>query len=231
MGKSKLYKKQLSVINGKSYCTIAEAIAILKKMPHPKFDESVDIVFRLGIDPKQSDQVVRGALALPHGTGKKVRVLVIATGTAAEEAKAAGADEVGFEEVLERIKGGWLEFDTMIATPAAMQKVRTLGKLLGPRGLMPNPKTGTVTDDVATAVKEIKAGRVEFRADRTACVHIPIGKISFDENALIENSSASIQAIIRARPASAKGNYLLSCTLSATMSPGIKIATQELVRS
>ena len=230
MRRSKLYREQLSLINDGTYYTIEDAIGILKKMPHPKFDETVDLAFRLGIDPRQSDQVVRGALALPHGTGKKVRVVVIATGNAADEAKAAGADDVGFEDLLEKIKGGWLDFDTMVATPAAMQKVRTLGKLLGPRGLMPNPKTGTVTDDVGKAVGEVKAGRVEYRADRTGCVHLPIGKLSFDENALKENGTASIQAILRARPPAAKGIYILSCTMSATMSPGIKIGTQEFTR-
>ena len=231
MHRSKRYREQLNHINGNSHFTLDEAISILKKMPHPKFDETVDMAFKLGIDPRQSDQAVRGALALPHGTGKKVSVVVIATGTAAEAAKTAGADEVGFEDLLEKIKGGWLEFDTMVATPAAMQKVRTLGKLLGPRGLMPNPKTGTVTEDTAAAVKEIKAGRIEFRVDKTGCVHVPVGKISFDEVALKENSLAVIQAILRARPATAKGTYLISCTMSATMSPGVKIASQELVKS
>ena len=196
--------------------------------PFPKFDETVDLAFNLGIDPRQSDQMVRGTLKLPHGTGKKVKVIVIATDTAAEEALSAGADEVGFEELLEKVKGGWLDFDTMIATPAAMQKVRTLGKVLGPRGLMPNPKTGTVTDNPAGAVLDVKAGKVEFRADRTGCVHVPVGKLSFKENALSENSTAVIQAILRAKPASSKGIYLLSCTMSATMSPGIKISTREI---
>ena len=230
MRRSKLYKEQAGLIDDGSYYSIEDAIGILKKMPHPKFDETVDLVFRLGIDPRQSDQVVRGALALPHGTGKKVRVVVIASGSAAEEAKTAGADEVGFEDLLEKIKNGWLNFDTMVATPSAMQKVRTLGKLLGPRGLMPNPKTGTVTDDVGKAVREVKAGRVEFRADRSGCVHLPIGKLSFDKNALSENATTSVQAILRVRPPTAKGIYMLSCTLSATMSPGLKIAAQELTR-
>ena len=231
MGKNKRYKEQLNHINGNSHYSLGDAISILKKMPHPKFDETVDMAIKLGIDPRQSDQAVRGALALPNGSGKKVNVIVIATGTAAEEAKAAGADKVGFEDILEKIKGGWLEFDTMVATPAAMQKVRTLGKLLGPRGLMPNPKTGTVTEDTAAAVKEIKAGRVEFRVDKTGCVHIPVGKMSFDEDALKENCLAVIQAILRVRPATAKGTYMISCTLSGTMSPGVKIVSQEWIKN
>ncbi len=231
MRRSKLYRQQLEKIEGNGDRSLNEAISVLKSIPHTKFDETVELACKLGIDPKQSDQAVRGAISLPHGTGKKIVVIVIATGTAADEAKAAGADEVGFDELLEKIKGGWLDFDTMIATPSAMQKVRTLGKLLGPRGLMPNPKIGTVTDDTAKAVEAAKAGRVEYRSDKTACVHVMIGKISFDETALYENGAAVIQAIVRARPASTKGVFIASCTLSTTMSPGVKVSVRDFVAS
>ncbi len=230
MGKSKLYQDQLKSFDQNAFYTLDKAIAILKKMTHIKFDETVDIAFKLGIDPKQSDQMIRGALPLPHGIGKNVRVIVIAADSAADEAKSAGADEVGFDELLEKIKGGWLGFDTMIATPMAMQRVRTLGRVLGPRGLMPNPKTGTVTDNPAAAVKEAKAGRVEYRSDKTGCVHAHIGKRSFTGEALTENATALINALLRARPAGAKGTYIVSCTISSTMGPGIKIDTKEFIR-
>ena len=206
-------------------------MAALKKMPACKFDESVEVACRLGVDTRQSDQVVRGAVSLPHGTGKSLRVVVIASGDAAQAAQAAGADIVGYEELLERIKGGWLEFDIMIATPAAMQKVRTLGKVLGPRGLMPNPKTGTVTDDTAAAVKEAKAGRVEYRADKGGCVHVPVGKLSFPADKLAENAMTVLHAIMRARPSTTKGSYLLSATASSTMSPGVHLDIRELVKA
>ena len=231
MQKSKRYRQQMEAFDRDSLYQVNEAIDILKEMPHAKFDESVEVVFRLGIDPRQSDQNVRGAVPLPHGTGKKVRVIVVAEGPTAEAATAAGADEVGFEELLNRIKEGWLDFDVMIATPSAMQKVRTLGKVLGPRGLMPNPKIGTVTDNPADAVKEAKAGRVEFRADRTGCAHVAIGKISFDNDALLENFMTIANAIVRARTATAKGAYMQSCTVSTTMSPGVRVDTRELVRA
>lgn len=221
--RSKLYRQQLAKIDRENYHSIAEAIELLKEIPHVKFDETVDLAFKLGIDPRQSDQNVRGALSLPHGTGKESRIVVIATGDAATAAAAAGANEVGFDELLERIKGGWLDFDVLIATPDAMQKVRTLGRVLGPRGLMPNPKTGTVTDDPAAAVTEAKKGRVEYRADRTACMHVPIGKLSFSVEALSGNSDAVFKAILRARPPGTKGQYLVTCALSSTMSPSIKV--------
>ncbi len=231
MRRSKGYTARAEQYDREQIYSLDEAIAILKKFPTMKFDETVETTMRLGVDPRQSDQNVRGALSLPHGTGKQVTVVVVATGDAAEQAKTAGADHVGFEDLIERIKGGWLEFDTMIATPAAMQKVRTLGRLLGPRGLMPNPKTGTVTENTGEAVAAAKAGRVEFRADRTGCVHVPVGKISFTETALAENSNAVIQAIIRSRPPATKGIYVLSCTLSTTMSPGVKVSTREMART
>jgi len=200
-------------------------------MPTPKFDETVEIAFRLGIDPRQSDQVVRGAIVLPKGTGKKVRVAVVAQGDAAQKARDAGADVVGFEDILERIKGGWLEFDVLIATPDAMKVVRTLGRVLGPRGLMPNPKTGTVTDDPGTAVTESKGGRVEYRCDRAGCVHMPVGKLSFAPEDLVLNAEAAIQAVLRARPATAKGTYVLSATICATMSPGIRLDLKDTVKA
>ena len=229
--RSKLYRARLAAIDSQKAYSVAEGMAALKKMPACKFDESVEVACRLGVDTRQSDQVVRGAVSLPHGTGKSLRVVVIASGDAAEAAQAAGADIVGYEELLERIKGGWLEFDIMIATPAAMQKVRTLGKVLGPRGLMPNPKTGTVTDDTASAVKEAKAGRVEYRADKGGCVHVPVGKLSFPAENLAANAMAVLHAIMRARPATTKGSYLLSATASSTMSPGVHLDIRELVKA
>ncbi len=229
--RSKLYLARLAAIDPQKTYPVTEGMAALKKMPVCKFDETVEVACRLGVDTKQSDQVVRGAVSLPHGTGKTMRVVVIASGEAATAAQGAGADHVGFEELLERIKGGWLDFDIMIATPAAMQKVRTLGKVLGPRGLMPNPKTGTVTDDTAAAVKEAKAGRVEYRADKGGCVHVPIGKLSFPAEKLADNAMAVLHAVMRARPATAKGSYLLSATASSTMSPGVRLDIRELVKA
>ncbi len=224
MKRSKLYRAKFEKVDRTKFYNLEEAVDCLKSMPSsPKFDETVEIAFRLGIDPKQSDQMVRGALVLPQGTGKTQRVCVIAEGEFALKAKEAGADEVGYEELIQRIKGGWFEFDVLIATPAAMKEVRTLGRVLGPRGLMPNPKTGTVTEDVATAVKEAKAGRVEYRCDRAGCVHMPVGKLSFDKAKLVENLEAALAAMLRARPAAAKGVYLKAWTLSSTMSPGIRL--------
>jgi large subunit ribosomal protein L1 len=229
MFRSKLYKSQQECYDHQQY-TVLEAFDILKKMSHVKFDETVDVAFKLGIDPKKSDQNVRGAIPLPKGTGKKVAVAVIALGAQADDAKAAGAEFVGFDDLIEKIKGGWLEFDVLIATPEAMKQVRPLGRVLGPRGLMPNPKTGTVTDAVGTAVKDAKFGRVEYRADRGACVHVAIGKISFTGEDLKENFDALLNALAKARPATAKGTYFVSCTISTTMSPGIKISGKEIER-
>ena len=208
-----------------------EAVAVLKKMPPAKFNETVEVAFRLGVDPKQSDQVVRGALVLPNGTGKTVRVAVVASGDAAQAAPGAGAGIVGFDDLLERIKGGWMEFDVLLATPAAMQKVRSLGRVLGPRGLMPNPKTGTVTDDTAKAVREAKAGRVEYRTDKGGCVHVLIGRLAFEPKALVENANAVVQAIMKARPPTAKGTYLLSATICATMSPGVRVDVHSMAKA
>jgi large subunit ribosomal protein L1 len=231
MKRSKLYRARLASVDRQSRYALPEAVKLLKGMPVPKFDETVEIAFRLGIDPRQSDQVVRGAIVLPKGTGKKVRVAVVAEGEAAQKARDAGADVVGFDDLLERIKGGWLEFDVLIATPDAMRVVRTLGRLLGPRGLMPNPKTGTVTDNTGTAVQEAKGGRVEYRCDRAGCVHMPIGKVSFTPEDLVENAEVATHTVLRARPATAKGTYVLSATLCATMSPGIRLDLKDMVKA
>lgn len=230
MKRSKLYKSRLASYDRGVSHSIENAIKIIQAMPKPKFDETIDVAFKLGIDTRQSDQNVRGAVTLPNGTGKTVKVVVVAVGAAAEAAKAAGADEVGNEDIIEKIKGGWTGFDVLIATPDAMKDVRTLGRVLGPRGLMPNPKTGTVTDDTATAVRESKAGRVEFRADKGGVAHMPLGKLSFESNKLLENAQTAINAIVKARPAAAKGFYVLSCTLSATMSPGVKIDLKDILK-
>ncbi|MBR4672864.1 MAG: 50S ribosomal protein L1 [Victivallales bacterium] len=224
MKRSKLYRSRLEKVDRTKFYSLEEAVEVLKSMPSStKFDETVEVSFRLGIDPKQSDQMVRGAMVLPQGTGKEQRVVVVAEGEFALRAKEAGADEVGYEELIQRMKGGWLDFDVLIATPAAMKEVRTLGRVLGPRGLMPNPKTGTVTEDVAAAVKEAKAGRVEYRCDRGGCIHVPAGKLSFSSDRILENLKAVLATILRARPAAAKGVYLKSWTLSSTMSPGIRL--------
>ncbi len=231
MKRSKLYQARAKVYNRQDYHTLEEGLEILKKMPSAKFDETVELAFRMGIDPRQSDQIVRGAMVLPRGIGKSQRVVVVADGEAAEKAKDAGADEVGYEELLQKIKGGWLEFDVLIATPSAMKEVRTLGRVLGPRGLMPNPKTGTVTDDTDVAVKDAKAGRVEYRCDRAGCLHMPIGKLSFTADALLENAQFALATIQRARPAAAKGIFVQSMTLSATMSPGVRLEVKTAVKA
>ena len=233
MHKSKLYRQQVEALGGdmQRRFGVEEAIEALKKLPGVKFDQTVEVAFKLGIDPRKSDQTVRGAVPLPRGTGKTVRVAVVADADKAEEAKSAGADVVGYEDLVQKIKDGFQDFDILIATPDAMKMVRPLGRQLGPRGLMPNPKTGTVTEAVGAAVKEAKAGRAEFRADRGACVHVPFGKVSFEAAALKENFDAIVAALVKAKPATAKGTYLVSCTLSATMTPGLKINLKELVKA
>ena len=228
MRRSKLYKAQIATIEPQKRYEFDEAIAKLKEMSDVKFDDTVELALKLGVDTRKSDQTVRGAVALPGGTGKQVRVAVVADGPAADEAKAAGADFVGYTDMVDKIKGGWVDFDILIATPEAMKLVRPLGRQLGPKGLMPNPKTGTVTEQTGPAVAEAKAGRAEFRADRGACVHVPIGKLSFEASALKANFAAVADALLKAKPASTKGNYFLSCTISTTMSPGIKINLKEL---
>ena len=228
--RSKLYRAQLASFDKNAVLNVLDALKTLKAMPAVKFDQTVEIAFKLGVDPKQTDQTVRGAVPLPKGTGKKVVVTVITDDEQLkQDALANGADFVGFDDLIEKIKGGWVDFDVLIASPAAMGKVRPLGRQLGPKGLMPNPKTGTVTDHVGDAVKEAKAGRVEFRADKGGCVQAPVGKISFEAADLVENCNALIGALLRAKPASAKGNYFLSCTISGTMTPGIKVDPRTIV--
>jgi large subunit ribosomal protein L1 len=197
-------------------------------MPGAKFDESVDLSFRLGVDPKHADQMVRGAVVLPHGIGKTVRVAVFAKGEKEREAREAGADVIGAEDLVERVQGGWMEFDTAVATPDLMGQVGRLGKVLGPRGLMPNPKLGTVTFDVSRAVREAKAGKIEFRVDKAGNIHTPVGKRSFSAENLRDNAMALIEAIVRAKPAAAKGTYLKSLTVSSTMSPGVPVDAQAV---
>ncbi|HEX6467039.1 MAG TPA: 50S ribosomal protein L1 [Terriglobales bacterium] len=206
-----------------------DAVPLLQKVKYAKFDETVEITLRLGVDPKHADQMVRGTVVLPHGLGKSKKVVVIAGGEKQREAEAAGADIVGGEEIVERIqKENWTDYDAVISTPDMMKSVGRLGKVLGPRGLMPNPKTGTVTFDVASAVKEIKAGKVEFRTDKTALVHVPVGKISFTADKLVENAATVITSVIKAKPAAAKGKYLKAVYLSSTMGPGIQIDSAPL---
>ena len=225
---SKRYKKALEVVDGKKAYPLKDAVSVLAKFPKAKFNETIDLAFRLGVDPKQSDQMVRGTVPLPHGSGKTVKVLVFAkNGAAADAAKAAGAEYVGFEDMIAKCQGGWADFDVAVATPEAMAEVRKLGKVLGPRGLMPNPKTGTVTDDTAKAVKEVKAGRVEFKVDKAGNVHVGIGKVSFPANQIEENARAVIEAVFKARPNSLKGTYVHTCTLSATMSPPVRLDVRE----
>ncbi|MBI2524423.1 MAG: 50S ribosomal protein L1 [Candidatus Rokubacteria bacterium] len=208
--------------------SVEEAVEILKRLPGAKFDETVDVSLRLGVDPKHADQMVRGAVVLPHGIGKTVRVAVFAKGEKEREAREAGADVVGAEDLVEKIQGGWLEFDSAIATPDLMGQVGKLGKTLGPRGLMPNPKLGTVTFDVARAVREAKAGKVEFRVDKAGNVHVPVGKRSFPQEQLAANALALLEALVRAKPAASKGTYLRSVTLSSTMGPGIRVDPQRI---
>ena len=208
--------------------TIEDAIPLLQKVKYTKFDETVELALRLGVDPKHADQMVRGTVVLPHGLGRSKRVLVIAGADKQKEAQEAGADVVGGEELVEKINGGWTDFDAVVATPDMMRAVGKLGKVLGPKGLMPNPKTGTVSVDIAKAVKEIKAGKVEFRVDKTGIIHAPVGKISFASDSLIANAHALVDSIVKAKPAAAKGKYLRSVTLSSTMGPGVRIDTTHI---
>src|SRR5438552_16916100 len=221
--RSKRYRAAAERVDRSKTYSLPDAVSTLKKFPPTKFDQTVTVSFRLGVDPKQSDQMVHGTCPLPHGSGKQVRVLVFAEGAAAKAAQEAGAEYVGFTDMIEKCQQGFQDFDVAIATPAAMAEVRKLGNVLGPRGLMPNPKTGTVTDDTAKAVQEVKAGRVEFKLDKNGNVAVPVGKFSFAESALVENGNAVIEAVVRARPATAKGRYVEAMTLSATMSPGVHI--------
>lgn len=222
----KLTKNQKAVkdlVDPEKMYSLTEAVSLLKKCSKSKFDESVDVAMKLGVDPKHADQVVRGTVSLPHGTGKSVRVLVIAKEDKHAEAKEAGADHVGFEDYLNKIKEGWTDIDVIIASPDAMAELGKLGKVLGPRGLMPNPKSGTVTPKVGEAVKEVKAGKIDFRVDKSGIVHSAVGKVSFDENQLTDNVSTFINTIIKLKPSAAKGTYIKSIYVSSTMGPGIHI--------
>ncbi len=223
----KRYKAAAALVDRKKEYALAEAIGLAKKAAKTKFDESVDLAIKLGVDPKQADQMVRGTVVLPHGTGKTVRVLVFAKGEKDKEARDAGADHVGAEDLADKIQKGWMEFDTVVATPDIMALVGKLGKVLGPRGMMPNPKTGTVTFDIAKAIKDIRAGKVEYRVEKAGIVHVPVGKASFDESKLVDNARAVMESILKAKPSSSKGKYLQSVSLSTTMGPGLKLeATQ-----
>jgi large subunit ribosomal protein L1 len=220
----KKFKAAQAAVGEKPY-TLEEAIPLIQKVKYTKFDETVEMALRLGVDPKHADQMVRGTVVLPHGLGKTKRVLVIAGPDKQREAEEAGADTIGGEEVVEKIQGGWVDFDAVVATPDMMRAVGKLGKVLGPRGLMPNPKTGTVTVDIRKAVNEIKAGKVEFRVDKTGIVHAGFGKVSFPSERLLANAHALVDAVIKAKPSAAKGKYVKSLTVSSTMGPGVRIDT------
>jgi len=221
--RGKKYQESLKLIDKSTLYDAKEAIELVKKTAKANFDETVDVAVRLGVDPRKSDQQIRGAVVLPHGTGKTQRVLVFAKGEKAKEAEAAGADYVGDQEYIDKINEGWFDFDVIVATPDMMAEVGKLGRILGPKGLMPNPKTGTVTFEVEKAVKEIKAGKVEYRVDKAGNVHVPIGKVSFETDKLVENLKTVIEALIKAKPAAAKGTYLKNISVSSTMGPGIKV--------
>lgn len=225
--RGKKYREVRSKVDRLKRHTLDEALALLPETCWAKFDESVDLAVNLGVNPAHADQMVRGTVVLPHGTGKTVRVLVFAKGEKEKEAREAGADHVGAEDLVEKIQGGWLEFDKAVATPDLMGLVGRLGRVLGPRGLMPNPKTNTVTQDVATAVQELKAGRVEYRVEKTGIVHLPVGRKSFSAQQLRENIDAVMDSLVKAKPSSAKGAYVRAVALSSTMGPGIKIDTAE----
>ncbi len=226
---SKRYRKALGLFDAGKVYPLSQAVDLLVSFPRARFNETVELALRLGVDPKQSDQMVRGTVPLPHGSGKVVRVAVFAKpGAAADAARAAGAEFVGYEDLIKKCQEGWAEFDVAVATPEAMTEVRKLGKVLGPKGLMPNPKTGTVTEDTAKAVREVKAGRVEFKIDKAGNVHVPIGKLSFTPQQLIENAQAVIDAVLRARPATVRGTYMRSCVLTSTMNPGIRLDVRTL---
>lgn len=228
MGRGKKYMEISAKVDRETNYELHSAISFLKENATANFDETIEFAFRMGVDPSKSDQAIRSTVALPHGTGKDVRVIVFATGDAAEAAREAGATEVGFEELIKKVQDGWTSFDAAVATPDAMKEVRKVARVLGPRGLMPNPKTGTVSEDTASAVTQLKAGRVEFRMDRNGNIAVPFGKRSFEEAALLENAQAVVDALNGARPASAKGTYIKRCTVSSTMGPGLRVALKEV---
>ena len=224
----KKFRQASSQVDQEKAYLLADALSLVKKIAFAKFDETVELTMVLGVDPRKADQMVRGTVVLPHGLGKSKKVIVIASGDKQKEARDAGADEVGGDEIVDRIKGGWLDFDAVIATPDMMKTVGTLGKILGPRGLMPNPKTGTVTFDVTKAVAETKAGKVEFRVDKTGVIHAPVGKVSFAEDRLLENSKTLIDAILKAKPQTSKGKYVKASYVGSTMGPGVKLDSAAL---
>lgn len=228
--RSKRYQKAAQLVEeGKSY-SLADAAELLKKFPAPKFDQTVTLSFKMGVDPRKSDQMVRDTCPLPHGSGQDVRVAVFATGEAAEAAKAAGAEHVGYEDLIKKVQEGFTDFDVAIATTAAMAEVRKIARVLGPRGLMPNPKTGTVTDDTAKAIQEVKAGRVDYKLDKNGNISVAVGKVSFDPTQLAENAVAIVESVLRAKPATAKGDYVQAVTMAATMSPGVEIEAAVFTR-
>lgn len=222
MTHGKKYRSKAAVLTAGGRVEPAEAVRLVKEMAYAGFDETVDVAVNLTVDPRHADQIVRGTVVLPHGTGKTIRVLAIAEGDRAREAKEAGADYVG-SEFIQKIQEGWLDFDAVVATPDLMREVGKLGRVLGPRGLMPNPKAGTVTNDIAKAVRDLKGGKIEFRVDKTGNVHAPVGKVSFEHAHLLENFQAFMDAIVRARPSAAKGGYIRSVTISSTMGPGVRV--------
>jgi large subunit ribosomal protein L1 len=221
--RSKRYQKAAEQVGADKTYSLTDAISTMKNLPAPKFIPTVTLSFKLGVDPRKSDQMVRGSVSLPHGTGKNVRVVVFAQGAAAEAATAAGAEHVGFEDLIKKVQEGFVDFDSAIATPDAMAEVRKIARVLGPRGLMPNPKTGTVTDDVAAAIEKVKAGSINYKVDKNGVIAAGVGKASFDEAKLIENVSALLDAVVKAKPASAKGNYIQNVTIASCMNPGIKL--------
>ena len=225
----KKYLEASKLVDRAAQYEVSEAIELAKKTATAKFDETVEVAFRLGVDPRQSDQMIRGAVVLPHGTGKSQTVLVFAKGEKAKEAEAAGADFVGAEELVTKIQGGWFGFDVAVATPDMMGLVGKIGRLLGPKGLMPNPKAGTVTMDVTKAVNDIKAGKIEYRLDKTNIIHVPVGKVSFTDEQLADNFHTLMAAIVKAKPAAAKGQYLRSVVMTSTMGPGIKLSTNQFM--
>ena len=227
-GNGKSYRAALAKIDRGQRYPLEEGLRLVKETGRAKFDETVEMAVRLGVDPRQADQNVRGTVSLPHGIGKTVRVLAFAKGEKEKEAQEAGADHVGAEDLIKKISDGWFDFDKTVATPDMMAAVGRIGKVLGPRGLMPNPKTGTVTMEIGRAVKEIKAGKLEFRVDKAGIVHVPVGRASFSQEQLIDNAKAVLTSILRAKPASAKGNYVRGVTISATMGPGIKIDLSQV---